>query len=1066
MDYKKAFYEKLESIYLGVKIKDFHQQNAAKSGFNNLLGIKSEYFGEVKKRFEAKIQELFDETTTHSKSSYKNELSATTQSANADKDTFSSLAKNINAEKNELYNKLYTFFDSYLNDTGTPFFTDTPMYKNIYAKIYSNSKDTALFYKTQNLYYVKSDTLYQSLVLQDNDEKFSIFFDASEYRQNADNAKNKVIFKLESVGNSQNGENSLSNSKENSQNSTHPQTPSAREGALSLSQSPQIQIIIKVSNQKDLFPNLSSAFKLNSNEFSDEFIKALTQSNVLDKKPKENDINTLKKLFASYKKQNEIDFFIHKNAGEFLKEQFDLWMFNYLYKDSAFQQWNAFAIKRLAMVKTLAYELIELIADFENELKSLWLKPKFAKKTQFVFSIDIILANAKDAPTLLKALFADEGFKAQIDEWRELNLIDEGFDILSLCEFVENQKSPSLAEGDLGGGLLKSTQNSANALNLSENSQDKSVKNLNNAKNTHPQTPSAREGALPLDNATSQGKGALSERFRFLPIDTKHLSKESKFALLSSFEDLESLLNGELIKSDNFQALNTLMPKYQGKIDLIYIDPPFNTGSDFEYKDKFQDSTWLSLMQNRLGLAKNLLSDKGSFYLHLDHNANFLGRELLNSTFGDENFINEIIWKRKGGSSNPDGQYDIAVDTLFLFCKDKEKYIFNLQYNLEAEEVKKYIKERFNNIDENNRKFMKSPIVSPNYRENLIYDYKGYKAPPNGWSIDISLMKQWDKENKLYFPKDGERIYRKIYLDEYEGQPIQNLWTDIFVINPVAKERIEYDTNLTQKPEALLQRIIKASSSENSIILDYHLGSGTTAATALKLGRKFVGVEMGEHFYKVILPRLKKVIAGFQSGISKECEFKGGGAFCYYELESYEEALSECEYVLSENQKSPSRAEGDLGGGLLKSTQNSVNSLNLSENSKENSQILENSNNATNTHPQTPSAREGALKGELSAQQGALKLTSQCIIDYRKSRKLIKELNKENDKPITLNMSGYRAEFDIFQSIANLMGWKIKRLFLDNGVECCEYHNGEILNAQNIDLAKYPKLKNLIWWGE
>ncbi|TQR53413.1 hypothetical protein DMC01_11300 [Campylobacter troglodytis] len=123
-----------------------------------------------------------------------------------DKDTFSSLAKNINAEKNELYNKLYTFLTA--NDTGMPFFTDTPMYKNIYAKIYSNSKDAALFYKTQNLYYVKSDTVYQSLVLQGSDEKFSIFFDASEYKQNADNVKNKVIFKLESVGNLQNGENS------------------------------------------------------------------------------------------------------------------------------------------------------------------------------------------------------------------------------------------------------------------------------------------------------------------------------------------------------------------------------------------------------------------------------------------------------------------------------------------------------------------------------------------------------------------------------------------------------------------------------------------------------------------------------------------------------------------------------------------------------------------------------------------------------------------------------------------------------------------------------------------
>lgn len=192
----------------------------------------------------------------------------------------------------------------------------------------------------------------------------------------------------------------------------------------------------------------------------------------------------------------------------------------------------------------------------------------------------------------------------------------------------------------------------------------------------------------------------------------------------------------------------------------------------------------------------------------------------------------------------------------------------------------------------------------------------------------------------------------------------------------------------TENHEKILQRAILTGSNQNSTILDFFVGSGTTCAVALKLGRKFVGVEMGEHFYKVVLPRLKKVIAGFASGISKEVDYKGGGAFRYYELESYEEALANCEYVLDEN----------------------------------------------------------------------------SIIDYRKSRKLIKELNKEYDKPITLNMGGYRAEFDIFQTIANLMGWKIKRLFLDKTIELCEYSNGEILNVQSINIAKYPKLKSLIWW--
>lgn len=188
------------------------------------------------------------------------------------------------------------------------------------------------------------------------------------------------------------------------------------------------------------------------------------------------------------------------------------------------------------------------------------------------------------------------------------------------------------------------------------------------------------------------------------------------------------------------------------------------------------------------------------------------------------------------------------------------------------------------------------------------------------------------------------------------------------------------------EPSGISNEVI--NDNEPDIILDFFAGSGTTCAVALKLNRKFVGVEMGEHFYKVIIPRLKKVIAGFQSGISKEVDFQGGGAFKYYELESYEEALSNCEYVLSEETK---------------------------------------------------------------------------IIDYRKSRKLIKKLKKGEN--ITLDIEGYREDFDIFTTMSNLSCLKIKRLFLDNkGVESCEFENGDILNVNNIDLKKYPKVKNLIWW--
>lgn len=849
MDYKKAFYSRLEDLYLGSKIRN--KENVSKSGFTNLLDIKEKYFNRIKHILKIKID---------SESEYAGDI----------------------------YNKLFTFFDSYLNETGTPFFIDTPIYKNIYAKVYTNSKDTSLFYKTQNLYYVKSDIIYQSLILEDSSGKYSFYFDASEYKQSADNNKNKLFFKLHSIVDGEKINKKISGDDISKDNIT--------------------KINIKVTNQKDLFPDLSFVFKQNSTEFGREFEKAIERIKI--------DKEQLKKIFISYKKQQEVDFFIHKNAKAFLEEQFDLWMFSHLYKDSQIHKWNPSTIERLQKVRNYAYEIIELIGKFEDELKAIWLKPKFAKNTEYVFSLDIIINKARNSKKLLDAMFNDKNFKNQIKEWKELNLIES--------DFNKND-------------ILK------------------------------------------------------NEKYKFLPIDTKHLSKELKFELLGAFEDLESLIDGELIKADNFQALNSIMPKYQGKIDLIYIDPPFNTGEDFEFKDGFKDATWLSLMENRLVLAKELLSDKGSFYLHLDHNANFRGRELLNEKFGTENFRNEIIWRRKQATSFGDSYFGIVVDTILMFSKNTSP-IFYTQKSLNDENTQKYIKERFKFDDGDGRKYMKSPLVNSLYRPNLRYEFQGIKPPKNGWLYSKEKMQEFFDNGELLIPTDeNSRIYRKIFLDEYQGQEIPNIWLDIPIVNPMATERIESNINLTQKPEALLQRIIKASSNENSIILDYHLGSGTSAAAALKLGRKFIGVEMGEHFYSVIIPRLKKVIGGFASGISKEVEFKGGGAFIYYELESYEEALSECEYILEDG-----------------------------------------------------------------------------VIDYKKSRKLIKTLKKAPNEPICLDMSDiYYKNFDIFQTMSNLMGWKIKRRFLnDKNIESCEYDNGEIITVNNIDLAKYPNIKSLIWWRE
>lgn len=340
-------------------------------------------------------------------------------------------------------------------------------------------------------------------------------------------------------------------------------------------------------------------------------------------------------------------------------------------------------------------------------------------------------------------------------------------------------------------------------------------------------------------------------------------------------EPVDGWLN-RIYWGDNLQVMSHLLKEFRGKVKLIYIDPPYDSKADYkktiklhgnevdndytafeekQYTDIWTNDEYLQFMYERLILMRELLSDDGSVYVHCDwHKSHYL-RAILDQIFGMGNFRNEIVWKRKGGSSNPQSQFDVATDTILLYAKT-DQVLFQRQYTLDTPEVNKYIEERFNNIDENNRRFMKSPIVSPNKRENLIYTYKGYTPPPNGWSISIELMKKWDEEGKLYFPENGDRIYRKIYLDEYPGQPLQNLWTDLYVINPMALERVGYPT---QKPESLLERIIKTSSVPGDIVFDCFMGSGTTQAVAMKLGRKFIGADINLGAIQTTTARLLKI---------------------------------------------------------------------------------------------------------------------------------------------------------------------------------------------------------------
>ncbi|HEX8634277.1 MAG TPA: site-specific DNA-methyltransferase [Pyrinomonadaceae bacterium] len=345
----------------------------------------------------------------------------------------------------------------------------------------------------------------------------------------------------------------------------------------------------------------------------------------------------------------------------------------------------------------------------------------------------------------------------------------------------------------------------------------------------------------------------------------------------------DDIFDNRVICGDNLLALKALEQEFAGKVKCIYIDPPYNTGSAFEhYDDSVEHSLWLSLIRDRLALLRSLLCEDGFIFAQIDNNEMAYLRVLMDEVFGRNNFINDIVWKRRGGSANPNNRLNNVTDFILWYAKNEGSEIYPI-LSLDDDNTQQYIAERFNSVDENGRRYYKTSINSPNPRPNLMYEYNGFAPPPNGWSISRELMEQWDAEGKLYFPEDkSQRIYRKIYLDEYKGQPISNLWTDIKVINSMSKERLDFNG---QKPEALLKRIIELSTNPGDLVLDSFAGSGTTGAVAHKMKRRWILIENGEHCHTHIVPRLRKVIDGTDAGgVTAATGWQGGGGFRYFNL--------------------------------------------------------------------------------------------------------------------------------------------------------------------------------------
>jgi adenine specific DNA methylase Mod len=334
-----------------------------------------------------------------------------------------------------------------------------------------------------------------------------------------------------------------------------------------------------------------------------------------------------------------------------------------------------------------------------------------------------------------------------------------------------------------------------------------------------------------------------------------------------------------LIYGDNLLVMQALLagdpetglPSMRGKIDLIYIDPPFDSKADyrtkiklpgisidqkptvieqFAYSDTWKDGTasYLRMIYPRLVLMRELLKENGSLIVHIDWHVGHYVKILLDEIFGKENFRNEIVWQRSSAHNDSKRavSYGTIHDTLLWYTKS-EKYIWNTQFVPYSEE---YIRKAYTKIDPTNGKRFKTSDLTAN-NPGYFYEWKGvFPSEGRYWAYSESKMKELDEKGLIYYSSSGMPYYKN-YEDEMKGIILQDLWTDIPI--PSKKERVNY---ATQKPEKLLERIILGHSNENSIVADFFSGSGTTAAVAERLGRRWIVSDIGKPAIMITRKRL------------------------------------------------------------------------------------------------------------------------------------------------------------------------------------------------------------------
>jgi adenine-specific DNA-methyltransferase len=828
--------------------------------------------GPKERRFLDALRDLFVGAKLDGKSGYINlmRIKATYFQKAVEPALFEDISSALNPFpefREELFDKLHAFFSRYFSRSGSICFAYTPQHMSVYERVYTDEQDVVLFWKTHMLHYVKTDRLFNDLSVELDGHSF--FFDCSGMELKKSNEKRELVYTFE-----------------------------------------------KIEKKKDIqTARLTVAYSQSGRKTkSDDILKSLHKAGMKVTEA------TLDKAMRIFGRQSEVDFFINKDAGGFLREQFDLWMYQYVFKDET--HWTEGRIKQLQALKDIAYKLITFIAQFEDELLRVWTKPKFVRDSHYVITLDRI-AGREGGDAVLAAFLKHSGIKAQIAEWKALGIVDASFKPAAILQ--SPPKTPPL----------------------------------------HSKTPSSFEIR----------HSSLNPSFQSLPLDTRHFDKDLEISLLGLFDDLDNQLDGRLIKSENWQALNTLREKYKNRVQLFYIDPPYNTGEDeFAYIDAYQRSSWLSMIVDRLSASRHLMAERGVLLSSIGREEFANMKQAANLTYGEENCLAELIWEK--GRKNDAKYFSVGHDYILCYAKskaalDKRKTVWReekpgareilVEYrrlkeifgkNIKA--IQEGIREFYSKLpkDHPSLKYKRYSRVDPNgiWRDKDIYwpggkgpryevshpkTKKHCDVPERGWAFSKEekfwlyfdngfiefregkdaqkppMLKKYLNFVSTEFDPDADQYRAEDTNDDDEEVSVQvmtSVW-QAFQQPAVMRLRKLMGSDVFKNPKdpQVIARLIKYITDPGALVGDFFLGSGTTGEAVISLirengGRRFLFVEAADYIETVILPRFKKLAWSDKWDGGKSIEPNGASLFFKYStLEQYEDSISRACYSEEED---------------------------------------------------------------------------------------------------------------------------------------------------------------------